>query len=154
MQITIKVICKDLPGTEFDDDKNGLHYRNVHLGIQHGKHVIETVPGNSKKAEFAPVFKVEPFTGWPTDDRANFLGLFAQGKKDERFFYLSWGELPGDGLFRMFRRAKIHLSHLTWTQVEKAFKTSEPITLHLSLTDKKGWPLCASVKAPHIKWDI
>ena len=149
MELTIKVICNDLPGTEFDDDTKGLHYRNVHLGIQHGEDVIDTVPGDSKEAEFAPVFKVAELTG----GAANFLGPYAKGKKEERFFYLSWGELKG-GHFFMFRRAKIHLSHLTWTQVEKALKTNSALTVRLSLTDKCGWPLCASVKAPYVKWEL
>ena len=58
MELTIKVICKDLPGTEFINEAGGLHYRNVHLGIQRGESVIETVRGDSRSAEFAPVFKV------------------------------------------------------------------------------------------------
>ena len=149
MELTIKVICKDLPGTQFDDEAAGLHYRNVHLGIQHGEDVIETVPGDSKKAEFAPVFRVAPMDGGKT----NFLGPFAKGTRTERFFYLNWGVLVAPGIIHGFRRAKIHLSHLSWAQVEKAAKANKLITVHLSLTDRCGWPLCASVKAPYIKWN-
>jgi hypothetical protein len=149
MELTIKVICTDLPGTEFDNEAGGLHYRGVHLGIQSGETVIERVAGDSKKAEFAPVFRVAPLA----DGRTNFLGPFAKGTKDQRFFYLSWGELDKLGHFRMFRRAKIHLSHLPWTEVEKAAKANKPITARLSLTDKCGWPLCASVKPPFIRWE-
>jgi len=150
VEVKIKVICEDLPGTEFDDERAGLHYRNVHLGIQRGEAVIETVPGDSKKAVFEPVFRVAPLD----DGKTNFLGSFAKGTKDQRFFYLSWGELGGDGFFRMFRRAKIHLSQLPWVTVEKAAKANKPIEVHLSLTDRCGWPLCASVKAPYIKWQL
>lgn len=150
MELTIKVICKNLPGTQFDDEAAGLHYRNVHLGIQHGEDVIETVSGDSKQVSFAPVFRVAPMDGGKT----NFLGPFAKGTKDQRFFYLSWGELGPGGFFKMFRRAKIHLSHLKWAQVEKAAQANKPITAHLSLTDRCGWPLCASVKAPYIQWEV
>jgi hypothetical protein len=150
MELTIKVICKDLPGAEFHDEEKGLHYRDVHVGIQYGENVIETVRGDAKKAEFEPVFRVAPIDGGTT----NFLGPFAKGVKTERFFYLSWGELHASGLFRMFRRAKIHLSHLKWAQVERAVKANKPITVELSLTDKCGWPLCASVKPPYVDWKI
>jgi hypothetical protein len=150
MELTIKVICKDLPGAEFHNEEKGLHYRDVHVGIQHGEKVIEAVRGDTKKAEFAPVFRVAEIEGGMT----NFLGHYAKGSRNERFFYLSWGELPAGGLFRMFRRAKIHLSHLKWTQVEGAAKANEPITVELSLTDKHGWPLCASVKPPYVEWKI
>jgi hypothetical protein len=150
MELTIKIICKDLPGTKFINEAGGLHYQNVHLGIQRGESVIETVPGDSRKAEFAPVFKVAELPNGMT----NFLGPFAKGTKDQRFFYLCWGELPADGLFRMFRRAKIHLSHLKWADVQHAATAGQPLTAHLSLTDKCGWPLCASVKAPYIEWKL
>lgn len=148
MELRIKVICSDLPGTEFDDEAKGLHYRNVHLGIQSGENVIDTVAGDSEKAEFEPVFRVAPLDGGMT----NFTGPFAKGTRDQRFFYLSWGELSPGGFFRMFRRAKIHLSHLPWKQVEKAVKENKAIEVRLSLTDRCGWPLCASVKPPYVEW--
>lgn len=148
MELTIKVICKDLPGTRFDDEAKGLHYRNVHLGIQRGEEVIEIVPGDSKTAEFAPVFKVVQI-----GDLTNFTGPFAKGTKDQRFFYLNWGVLVAPGLIHGFRRAKIHLSHLKWADVERAVTANKPIEVHLSLTDHCGWPLCASVKPPYVKWE-
>jgi hypothetical protein len=148
MELTIKVICTDLPGTEFHDEEKGLHYSNVHLGIQRGEEVIDIVPGDSKTAEFAPVFKVAP-----RDELTNFTGPFAKGTKTERFFYLNWGVLVRPGIIHGFRRAKIHLSHLKWADVERAAKANKPITVRLSLTDAKGWPLCASVKPPYVRWE-
>jgi len=149
MELTIKVICKDLPGKELRDAAGEICHANVYLGIQHGEQVIEMVPGDSKTAEFAPVFRVAPLD----DGQTNFLGPFAKGTKTERFFYLSWGDLGEDGIFRMFRRAKIHLSQLPWKTVERAAGAGKPIVAHLSLTDKRGGPLCASVKPPYIKWE-
>src|ERR1700755_1557121 len=106
MELTIKVLCKDLPGKDFTAATNGESRHNVHLGIQHKEDVIDRVPGDAKSAEFAPVFKVAEMPGGLT----NFTGPFAKGTKDQRFFYLSWGELKGMH-FHMFRRAKIALSH-------------------------------------------
>jgi hypothetical protein len=83
MELRIKVICSDLPGTEFDDEAKGLHYRNVHLGIQRGENVIETVSGDSGKAEFEPVFRVAPLGGsGPEMTILPALLLKARGSKD------------------------------------------------------------------------
>ncbi len=153
MELSIRVICSDLPGTEFDDEAKGLHYRNVHLGIQSGENVIEAVSGDSATAEFEPVFRVAPL-GSSSGELTNFTGPFAKGTRDQRFFYLTWGELAQGGFFRMFRRAKIHLSHLPWKQVEKSVKENKPIEVRLSLTDRCGWPLCASVKPPYVRWEV
>jgi Family of unknown function (DUF5990) len=152
MEITIKVLCTNLPGKDFESAIEGEGRHNVHVGIQCREDVIDIVRGDAKSAEFAPVFKIAPLGGG-AGGLTNFTGPFAKGTKDQRFFYLAWGELKSIH-FQMFRRAKIHLSHLTWTQVEKAVKENKPITVHLSLTDQKGWPLCASVKPPYVKWDL
>jgi hypothetical protein len=152
MELTIRVLCTDLPGKDFGDATHGEGRQSVHVGIQCREDVIDIVPGDAKSAEFAPVFKVAPLSG-DVGGLTNFTGPFAKGTKNQRFFYLSWGELKSIH-FQMFRRAKIHLSHLTWEQVEKAAKANKPITVHLSLTDRCGWPLCASVKPPYVKWDV
>jgi Family of unknown function (DUF5990) len=149
MELTIKVLCEDLPGKNFTAAAGGESRHNVYVGIQHKEDVIDIVPGDAKSAEFTAVFKVAEMPGGLT----NFTGPFAKGTKDQRFFYLAWGELKSIH-FQMFRRAKIHLSHLTWAQVERAAKANKPITVHLSLTDRCGWPLCASVKPPYVKWDL
>jgi hypothetical protein len=148
MELTIKVICKDFPGQEFFDKYDGLDHSNIHLGIQKGEEVLELVPGDSKTAEFAPTFRVAEVDGGKT----NFLGPYAKGTKDQRFFYLCWGDVKLGG-FHMFRRAKIQLSHLSWKQVEKAVKAGKPITVNISLTGKDGSPVCATLKPPYVEWE-
>jgi hypothetical protein len=104
MELTIKVLCKDLPGKDFGDAIDGEGRHNVHVGIQCCEEVIDIVPGDAKSAEFAPVFKVAELPGGLT----NFTGPFAKGTKDQRFFYLSWGELKSIHL-QMFRLAALRL---------------------------------------------
>jgi hypothetical protein len=143
-QLTIEVICTDLPGISFAE------YQPVYLGIQKGTDVIEAVPGDTKRVVFKPVFRI----GKQADGSPNFLGPFAQGTPQQRFFYLSWGVMHQDGRFEMFRRAKIHLSHIRWEQIQKAMSQGTPLKVTLKLTGKKGDPLCASVRSPHIEWKL
>jgi hypothetical protein len=142
--LTIEVICRHLPGIRFAD------YEPVYLGIQKGTEVIEAVPGDRKQVTFQPVFKV----GTQPNGSPNFLGPFAKGTPHERFFYLSWGVMTEDGRFEMFRRAKIHLNHLTREQINSAFSKNRPIRVTLDMTDLKGAPLCASVRKDRAKWEL
>jgi len=151
-ELTIQLVCTDLPGTCFIDphaQQPGVQ-GPVYLGIQKGKEVIETIPGDARKAVFQPTFRVKRLE----DGTADFLGPFAQGKRGERFVYLSWGVCTREGEFRMFRRAKIQLSHLTWKTVQAHITAARPIVARLTLTDCKGCPLCATVKEPHIRWEF
>ena len=152
MELKIKVICEDLPGTEFSGTSLGASfaYSHVHLGIQRGNEVIDMVPANRKQVVFEPEFRVSPLP----DGKTNFLGPYAKGTPTERFFYLSWVEKDDAGHVIMFRRAKIHLSHLLWSQVEAAIDSGRQISVTLSLTDKKGEPRCASLKGEGVHWQI
>ena len=140
--VTIRLHCIDFPGRDFDGKAD------IKVGPQKGELVVDDVFGDAKQADFLFDLRVErnPKTGKPT-----FLGPYAHGKQDERFLYLCWGLRSGSH-FQMFRRAKIHLSHLDWATVETAARTKRPIEAKLKLTDKKGGPLCASVKPEHIEW--
>ena len=149
--LRVRVVCTDLPGTCFRDPQDPARPVKdpVFLGIQRGKEVIEQVPGDVKTATFTPEFRVER----KKDGSPNFLGPFAQGTADDRFFYLSWGVKDPKGGFAMFRRLKIRLGHLSATRVARACRSGEPITVRLRLTDAKGGPLCATPRPPHIEWE-
>ena len=142
IQVTIRLHCIDFPGRDFDGKSD------IKVGPQKGDEVVDDVFGDAKQADFLFDLRVErnARTGKP-----NFLGPYAHGKPDERFLYLSWGVRTGS-LFQMFRRAKIPLSHLDWAAVETAARTNRPIRATLKMTDRKGGPLCASVKQEHIDW--
>lgn len=143
-KITIQIHCQNLPGAIFEGRTR------VRLGIQKGRDVVEDAPADVESITFTCLLRVEKNlkTGKP-----NFLGLFAQGKPEERFIYLCWGEKKGsdwDG----FRRAKIHLKHLNWQVLEKSLETGQPIEAFVNMTDDKGGPLCASVRENNIEWKI
>jgi hypothetical protein len=139
--ITILIHCHNLPGLVCGERNQ------VRLGIQKGKDVIEDVSGDVESVTFNVPLRVEQQpTGQP-----KFLGPFAQGTPQERFIYLCWGERK-DSNWETFRRAKIHLKHFDWQTVEKSLTTGAPIEAFINMTDKKGEPLCASVKDDKIDW--
>lgn len=143
-ELAIEVICRHLPGTSFAD------YEPVYLGIQKGNEVIEAVPGNLEQVIFRPTFRIAR----QPDGSPNFRGPFAKGTLQERFFYLSWGVMHDDGQFQMFRRAKIHLNHLTWEQVSAAVSNDRPLKVVIDMTGKKGDPICASIRPDRAKWEV
>lgn len=151
-ELTVEVVCQNMPGRCFVDPQ-GVKPSTAHpvyLGIQKGNDVIEIVPGDREQAIFHPTFRVtRQANGSP-----NFLGAFAKGTAQERFFYLSWGVVGEDGLFEMFRRAKIHLNHLTWDQVREAMNQNRAIRVVIGMTGKKGDPICASIRSDRAQWDV
>ena len=142
-QLTIEVVCHHLPGICFKPphSSDAETREPVYLGIQKGDEVIEAVPADRKQVTFRPTFRV---TEQP-DGTPNFLGPFAKGTPQERFFYLSWGAVH-EGHFEVFRRAKIHLNHLTWEQVRPAMSDNRPLKVVIDMTGKKGDPICGSIR--------
>lgn len=142
--ITICVHCFDLPGA------NCAGRNGVRLGVQKGKEVIDDISADAAEATFTLEFRVErnPQTGNP-----NFLGPYAQGPSHERFFYLCWGESK-HGFWGGFSRVKIHLKRFDWPTIESVLKQSHALKAKLRMTDKKGGPICASVREDAIEWTI
>jgi len=87
LELKIKVICEDLPGTPLPDSPSGadVAHRDIHLGIQRGDDIIDLARANQKRVVFEPAFRVLPLP----EDKTNFLGPFAKGTPTQRFFYLS-----------------------------------------------------------------
>jgi Family of unknown function (DUF5990) len=150
--LRVRVVCTDLPGTRFRDPHDGARPERVpvHLGVQRGREVVDQVPADRRQVTFAVEFRVER----RPDGAPNFLGPFAQGPPEDRFFYLSWGVPEPSGTFAMFRRLKVHLGHLRWPEIRRAIRAGKPLTVTLRLTDDAGAPLCATPPAGHIRWDV
>jgi Family of unknown function (DUF5990) len=140
-QITIQLHCSNFPGLAFD------FHANVHLGVQRGDETIWETPGDATACTFdLPVEVGENKDGLP-----NFLGPFVHGPVGGRFLYLVWFNKMG-GLKSGFRRAKINLQHLGWQAINEAVLAEKPIGAQINLTDKKGGPVCASLKPEQINW--
>jgi hypothetical protein len=141
-EIQIQIICQHLPGSQFKKRMG------IRLGIQKGKMVIDDVGADASSANFTAALRVvqNMETG-----AFNFMGPFAQGSPQERFIYLCWGERKNDS-WEGFSRAKLQLRPIDSDVVERALANGTPIQVVIDMTDAKGGPLCASIKADKIAW--
>ena len=88
-----------------------------------------------------------------TDDGGlDFRGPAVHGKRGERFLYLTWGEVPSDGSFLMFRRAKLMLGAVDPDLVKSAERSGAVLVATIDLTDATGGPRCARVDEPALVW--
>jgi Family of unknown function (DUF5990) len=151
LQVQVRVRCTELPGASFADPytPGTEHMGAVFVGVQRGTEAIEEVRADAREVRFELDFRVGERKG----GAPNFLGPFAQGPVDDRFFYLTWGVGAAPGRTRMFRRLKVRLGQLTWAQIRSATKSGEPLRVTLRLTDAKGGPLCGSAKPPFVAWE-
>ncbi len=143
-EIAIEIVCTSLPGIQWDNRGP------VHLAIQKGEEVLEPSPANLERIVFRPDFRVRRHT----DGSANFLGPYAHGPRAERFIYLIWAIMNGDTPVAGVGRIKIQLNHLKWADVEKAASRKKPIRVSLELTNAKGKPVFASVRADAARWEL
>ena len=151
ISLKIKVVCTKLPGLRFDAlrEEHAKAKEPVYLGIQRGKKVIHSVPGNRCQVTFGAEFTI----GEQADGSPNFLGPYAHGNPADRFFYLALGIRYEFEAFHMFRRLKIRFKHLTWSQVNDSIQSQKPIIVRLKMTDEEGGPLCGEPRK-NIRWEI
>jgi Family of unknown function (DUF5990) len=143
--IGLRIIGSRLPGLRW------TCYEPIHVGVQRQQRaeVVGLVPGDAAQAVFDLTVDVV------TDQEGlDFRGPFVHGKRGERFVYLSWGQVGLNGVFEMFRRAKLHLSALAERDVARAVETGSGIDAVLDLTDEQGGPLCAAVRPPRVQWRL
>ena len=139
-EVSLRIEGRQLPGAGFN---------RIQVGVQRRTDVEQTVPGDAATATFSlSVDVVKSPSGM------DFRGPYVQGRKGERFLYLSWGLRGEDGTHEMFRRAKLHLSAIDTSSVERAVSEELPLVGALALTDEQGEPLCASVRPPQITWEV
>jgi hypothetical protein len=123
----------NLPGRRFECADGP--YGNVHCGLQLGRAPADLVPGDAPSAAWSTEIRVI--------DGPDFRGPAVQGKKGERFVYLTWGDVGADGTFTMFRRAKLMLNDLPPT---------DRVVATVDLTDERGGPRCARLRPPALQF--
>lgn len=129
----------NLPGRSWHLDGRPCH--NVHVGIQQGRDPIELVPGDTQAA----VWQVE-IQVLERDSGIDYRGPAVQGRRGERFVYLTWGDVDNDGAFTMFRRAKLMLNDVE--PLVSAEPPSQHVIATVDLTDERGGPRCARLRSP------
>lgn len=112
-------------------------HRDVQVGIQVGRDPAELVPGDAASA----TWDIEVTESYGADVR-DFHGPAVQGKRGERFVYLTWLEGPDA---TMFRRAKLMLADAP---------EAESVVARVALTDEQGLPRCARLGQPGVEWTV
>jgi Family of unknown function (DUF5990) len=146
----VRIVGVELPGRRCaDPHQGGLVYENVHVGVQRRQEVIDTIPGDAPVATWN--FAVDPVV---RDGALDFRGPFVQGRRGDRFLYLSWGSVDESGRFEMFRRAKLMLDSVSPDLVHAADEPGRRLVATLGLTHGDGMPRCAAVRPPDIAWTV
>lgn len=137
----------NLPGCVFPQPDGAL-MTNVHVAVQIGREPSDLVKANSSKALWD--LDVEVFV---RDGQLDFRGPVVQGKRNERFIYLTWGEVTRNNEFEMFRRAKLMLDRIDEDLVGSALDAGR-LLARIDLTGPDGGPRCARVDPPAIEWSV
>jgi Family of unknown function (DUF5990) len=141
--VPLRIVGRRLPGSSW----SGRH--GIHVGVQKGSEVVGLVTGDAADAVFDIDLEVVN-----TDGEPDFRGPYVQGRRGERFVYLSWGEVDDQGTFAMFRRLKLHLAPLVEQSTPERVLAAKKIQAVLELTDTRGRPLAASVRPPWVTWRV
>ena len=110
---------------------------DIHVGVQRRRDPVELVRADAPGARWEMDVEVVDRAG-----ERDFRGPEVQGKRGERFVYLTWGTGSGSG-FEMFRRAKLMLAEAPDADVARAV---------VHLTDEAGMPRCARLRPPALEW--
>ncbi len=132
------------PGPDFPD---GHH--NIHVAVQGRKSQQDLVGCSPGDAE-SVVWELECDVVTPAP-HADVRGAQIQGSSGNRFVYITWGVVDDAGTFTMFRRAKLMLDAVP-DEVMAAAIDKGVLVGRLGLSDDHGWPLCAAVRPPRIRW--
>jgi hypothetical protein len=144
----VRIVGRDAPGRSWPDPRpGGCTYENIHVGVQRRRDVIDLHPADTREATwFLTIDVVE------VDGAIDFRGPYVQGKRGDRFVYLSWGTVGDGGTFEMFRRAKLMLGAVEQQLIRSANRPGQRLVGTLSLTGGDGGPRCAAVRPPGIDW--
>ncbi len=143
----LSIFGSNLPGCVFCRPDGSL-MTNVHVGVQVGRE-----PAQPVKADASEVHWELDIDAIVRDGQVDFRGPAVQGKRGERFIYLTWGEVRGDNEFEMFRRAKLMLNRIDASVVGSAID-ADRLLARVDLTGDDGGPRCARVDLPAIEWSV
>lgn len=109
------------------------------VGVQRGTEVIDSHPANGQDLQWR--FEARLVEG------RDLRGPYVQGRKGDRFFYLSWLRSG-----QLVRRAKLMLDGVPAELLLSADQSGLRGRFSLSMPD--GTPLCAAVRPPAIVWSL
>jgi Family of unknown function (DUF5990) len=121
---------------------------NVHVGVQAAREPSQLIRADTSEMRWEVDVTVVR-----TNGALDFRGPPVQGKRGDRFIYLTWGHVGPDDTFEMFRRAKLMLDRVAPELVELAMATGR-LDARVDLTGDDGGPRCARVDPPAIAWSV
>ncbi len=127
---------------------DGSIMENVHVGVQIRRDPTQLVRADAVQARWE--FDVDVIR---KDGLLDFRGPAVQGKRGERFIYLTWGDVDPANGFEMFRRAKLMLDRIDPELIALADHAGR-LTATVDLTDDNGGPRCARVDPPAVTWSV
>jgi hypothetical protein len=145
--VRISIIGFNLPGSVFCRP-DGSVMKYMHVGVQHGRDPVALVRADAVDARWEiDVDVVE------RDEQIDFRGPAVQGRRGDRFIYLTWGDVRAGHEFEMFRRAKVMLNRIDPDALD-AGRAASSIAARIDLTGDDGGPRCARVDPPAIAWSV
>ena len=119
------------------------------LGIQEGKEVVQDVPiEDQDEIQFQFSLQAEAA---PEGEMVIFKGKVVQGPRSAPFIYLCWGD-RSEGAWVQCGRAKIPLGAIPSRQIQKALDNGSALRARIGMTDSRGNPAFATLKADHVAW--
>jgi len=143
----VAITGKNPPGRVFCRP-DGSTMDNVHVGVQ-----VRREPAQLIRADQPEISWAVDIEAVPGDEGFDFRGPAVQGRREDRFLYLTWGQVSTDGAFEMFRRAKLMLDRIEPQLIESAMATGR-LDVTVDLTGPDGGPRCARVDPPAIVWSV
>ena len=145
MQVAIKGV--NLPGRVFGRP-DGSAMDNVHVGVQIRRDPAQLIRADESEGRWELDVEVVRKEG-----TLDFRGPAVQGKRGDRFLYLTWGNVGPNEEFEMFRRAKLMLDRIDRDLVESALEAGG-LEAVVDLTGGDGGPRCARVDPPAVAWSV
>jgi hypothetical protein len=146
--LMVDIEGSDLPGRQCRPKPGGDDYENVHVFLGRRNEPTDLVAGDATAATWHVEVAVKPDGAGGFD----FGGPLVLGKRGERYLALWWGPVTDDGVFNVFRGAKLRFADIERATLHAALQPGKRLVGRLGLTDAKGNPRCASVRPPDIQW--
>ncbi len=120
----------------------------VLFGLQNKREVEDPVPAEGT-TEFHTGIEIRS-----TAEGTDFAGRHVNGRKGDRFIYLSWGLPDPTGEFVMVARAKIKLNAIPDELLQQAINDGAGLRADLAATNAKGQPASGTIKPDAIRWSV
>lgn len=145
--VRVAITGVNLPGRVFCRP-DGSSMDNVHVGLQMRRDPTQLVRGDESETLWEVDIEVVR-----KDGVLDFRGPAVQGKRGDRFIYLTWGNVGPDNGFEMFRRAKLMLDRVEPGLIESAMAAGF-LGAVVDMTGGDGGPRCARVDPPAVAWSV